>query len=93
MAKMFSDCLSFEGRGLESWDTSNVESLMFSFMNTPKFKGDLSAWDISRVVSLKGTFRQSVSFNSDLSDWNLERVQDMSEMVRSRTLCFLVERQ
>jgi surface protein len=87
MAKMFSDCLSFEGRGLESWDTSNVESLMFSFMNTPKFKGDLSAWDISRVVSLKGTFRQSVSFNSDLSAWNLQRVQDMSEMVRSILRC------
>jgi surface protein len=87
MANMFSDCLSFEGRGLESWDTSNVESLMFSFMNTPKFKGDLSAWDISRVVSLKGTFRQSVSFNSDLSDWNLENVKDMSETVRSIGLC------
>lgn len=78
----FTNCFSFQGIGLDIWDTSNVVSMSGMFLNTPSFNGDLSSWNVSRVTSMRKTFRQATSFNSDLSMWDVRSVTDMSEMVR-----------
>jgi surface protein len=82
MSFTFTNCLSFQGLGLDAWDTSKVRSMEGMFLNTPSFNGDLSLWNVSRVANMKKTFRQATSFNSVLSQWDVSRVTDITEMVR-----------
>ena len=82
MSFAFTNCLSFQGLGLDTWDTSKVRKMEGVFLNTPSFNGDLSLWNVSGVVNMKKAFRQATSFNSVLSRWDVSRVTDMTEMVR-----------
>jgi surface protein len=85
MRYTFLNCFSFQGLGLDVWDTSNVQSMEAMFLNTPNFNGDLSLWNVSRVTSMRKQFRQATSFNSDLSRWDVSRVTDMTETV---SICY-----
>ena len=89
MSFAFTNCLSFQGLGLDAWDTSKVRNMEGMFLNTPSFNGDLSLWNVSMVTNMKKTFRQATSFNSVLSQWDVSRVTDMTEMVRV-LLCFCI---
>jgi trimeric autotransporter adhesin len=81
MRYTFLNCFSFEGRGLDAWDTSNVRNMFGMFTNTPSFNGDLSDWNVQRVTSMSKLFRQATSFNSDISRWDVSSVTDLSEIV------------
>lgn len=80
MRYTFLNCFSFRGRGLDTWDTGNVQTMEGMFLNTPSFNGDISLWNVSQVTSTRRQFRQATSFNSDLSNWDVRNVTNMSEM-------------
>lgn len=63
MSYTFLNCFSFEGRGLNLWDTSNVREMIGMFVNAPSFNGDLSNWKVSRVTSMNRVFRQATVSN------------------------------
>jgi Mycoplasma protein of unknown function, DUF285 len=81
MRYTFLNCFSFQGRGLDAWDTRNVQTMEGMFVNTPSFNGDLSLWNVSRVFSMNRLFRQATSFNGDLSLWDVRNLIDMEQMV------------
>lgn len=81
MSFAFTNCFSFQGLGLDAWDTSNVQSMEGMFLNTPSFNGDLSLWNVSMVTTMRKMFRQATSFNGVLSRWDVSRVTDLTEMV------------
>jgi surface protein len=84
MSKMFLNCDSFSGYGVDAWDTSRVVDMKDMFRYTPTFNGDVSSWNVSRVITMRGMFRQAVAFNSDLSQWDIRSVTDISQMVRAQ---------
>lgn len=85
MGDTFADCLSYLGRGLNTWNTSLVEDMSGMFRNTPSFNGNLERWNVSKVRSMKDMFRGS-GFNGDASDWDTSSVNTMSGMFRHAVL-------
>ncbi len=52
---MFLNCVNFEGRGVETWDVSNVEEAQWTFQFCRNFVWDLSWWKcykMSNIVSI-----------------------------------------
>jgi trimeric autotransporter adhesin len=61
-------------QNIESWDVSNVTSMVGTFMDCPNFTGDLSNWDLSNVTNMGLMFWNATSFNSDVSSWDTSSV-------------------
>jgi surface protein len=68
---------AFNGSGLEYWDVSNVENLVYAFAHLPWFSPDLSMWQTGNVQNLSATFWNCSSFQSDLSNWQTGNVLDL----------------
>jgi Mycoplasma protein of unknown function, DUF285 len=77
MSSMFASAISFEGTGLQSWDTSAVTSMKALFVETFSFskRNVLSSWDVSSVVDMAEIFQFS-SFDGNISNWNVANVRD-----------------
>lgn len=71
--RAFSDATSFRGRGLETWDTSGVDTsglgFRYLFHNARAVNVDLSSWDVSHATSFGSMFEGASSFNGDVSNW------------------------
>jgi surface protein len=50
MVSMFQGASSFQGIGLEYWETSNVRDMTDMFYVTGKLRADLSSWNTSKVL-------------------------------------------
>ena len=60
----------FQGTGLESWDTSSVITLQFTFHGATEMNSDLSRWTVATVASLEGTFSGASKFvGTGLASW------------------------
>ena len=77
---MFGNCYTFEGKGLENWDVSNVMLMQGVFWGCKKFNCDLSNWNVHKVENTQYMFADCKTFNCDLSNWNVSNVKDMSHM-------------
>ena len=53
---MFYKCESFEGKGLENWDVSNVTNIECMFYDCKNLDCDLSNWDVSNVTKYDNIF-------------------------------------
>jgi len=78
---------------ISEWDTSQVDSLHYLFVNVcrygeegkvdntgmlvARFNEDLSKWSTGNVMSLEGTFKGCAKFNSPLP-WNTSSVRSLS---------------
>lgn len=82
---MFSGCVSFTGKGVETWDMSAV-SAPPSFSGCTEFNGDVSGWDTSAFTRLDGTFKNCTAFNGDVSAWDVSNVTYMRETFSGCTL-------
>merc|ERR1719261_1473925 len=81
MKGMFLHSQSFEGDGLETWNTGNVENMAYAFHQAYSFNRDLSNWDVSSATSMEGMFSYSQSFEGDgLETWNTGNVKNMQDM-------------
>ena len=71
----FNSAVNFQGRGLETWNTSNVESLKFTFFGTNILKTtcDLTNWDTSKVTDMEATFFNTQDV-SGIEYWNTSNV-------------------
>ena len=56
---------SFDGAGLESWDTSSLTTLDRTFTGASLMNADLGNWSISKVIDLTGTFDQATLFTGE----------------------------
>jgi surface protein len=63
---------TFNGDGLENWNTSSAVTLQSTFDGASAMNSDLSAWDVAKVINLKSAFRRAAAFKArGISTWNL----------------------
>ena len=67
--RMFNYATSYEGVGVETWDTSNAESMQDMFWEATKFNGKVSGWNTNKVINMKWMFDKAKSFAQDVSGW------------------------
>ena len=81
MNGIFSFCYKFEGKGLENWDVSTVNSMYAMFLNCKNFNADLSQWNVSNVTDMKYMFDGCSIFTGEgLEYWDVSKVKDMYRM-------------
>ena len=77
----FSDCFSFEGKGLEKWNIKKCQSLYHTFQNCHNFNCDISDWDVSNIKYFGSCFEDCKNFEYDLSKWNVNaNIENMRDM-------------
>ena len=77
-------------KGLENFDTSNLEKMNEMFSGTAIKSLDLSGWDTSNVTSMQYMFANMTMLESlDISGWNLNSVPVMDDMFKETTLAQL----
>ena len=64
---------SFNG-DIGYWDTSNVESLMYTFSENPVFNQDISSWDVADVWDMERTFAYAHAFDQPIGNWDTSSV-------------------
>lgn len=74
-----SAAIVYNGKPMEEWDVSRVQSLDRLFFRLDNFNIDIHSWDVSRVTSMEKTFQDASTFNQDLSQWNVSRVQTLKQ--------------
>ena len=83
MTCMFGNCIKFEGKGLENWDTHNVENIKSTFLDNKNFNADLSKWNISKVKSTLNLFRGCENFSGEwIYKWDVSNVNEMDCMFK-----------
>jgi len=82
MNGMFAGATAFEGTGLNSWETPELDDMGGTFKDTLNFNKDISSWDVSKVTFMKETFMKAITFDQDLSKWatRLKKVTNMESM-------------
>lgn len=71
----------FEGVGMETWDTSNVQFFNDMFNRATNFNADITQWNMGRAAFLQSMFENAVSFNQDLSAWSATLGMDSNTVV------------
>jgi len=68
---IFSNCHKFEGKGLETWKSTNVRAMPYAFYKCVEFKSNLSSWDISKCKNFLGAFEGCGKLNFDISRFSI----------------------
>ncbi|RDU55877.1 BspA family leucine-rich repeat surface protein [Helicobacter sp. MIT 00-7814] len=80
MSGIFASSRRRSYKGIESWDTSNVEDMHNMFSNAYYFNRDISSWNVSKVKNMSGMFKSAYRFNHPLDKWDVSNVTDMGHM-------------
>lgn len=67
-------------KGIEFWNTSNVNNMACMFRLCENFNQPLNRWNVSNVVNMEGMFEHCREFNQTLYNWDTENVTNMSHM-------------
>ena len=67
--RMFNYATSYEGVGVETWDTSNAKNMQDMFWEATKFNGKVSGWNTNQVTNMRRMFDKAKSFAQDVSGW------------------------
>ena len=75
MQEMFNNCESFEGKGLENWNVSNVTNMIGVFNKCINFDCDLSNWNVSKVKLMDNMFSYCAKFTGKgLENWDVSNL-------------------
>ncbi len=86
---MFLGCDEFNNGGtfsIESWDTSNVTTMLQTFSRAYKFDRDISSWDTSSVTNMSSLFNgmnDPMAFNQPIGSWDTSNVTNMNGIMRN----------
>ncbi|RDU73985.1 hypothetical protein CQA57_03660 [Helicobacter anseris] len=67
-------------KGIEKWNTSNVENMKGMFYGNESFNEPIGDWDVSNVKDMSNMFDEAKAFNQPLDRWNVSNVENMSYM-------------
>lgn len=85
MSWMFSSNASFNSP-INSWDVSNVISMVRMFAGASNFNQDISKWNVSKVKNMSNMFylaemfNQPINYDSTTESWNVLNVENMDFM-------------
>ena len=54
--------------GLETWDTSNVTTMAYMFLQAEHFNHPIGNWDVSNVTNMEYMFAGCTGFNQPLNE-------------------------
>jgi surface protein len=75
----FEGCTSLTTiNGVNSWDTSAVQSMAGMFSNCTNFNSNISNWNTISVVTMNGMFLNAIAFNQNISNWDISNVTDLA---------------
>ncbi|PYF42556.1 BspA family leucine-rich repeat surface protein [Metamycoplasma alkalescens] len=80
LENMFYGVRSKQIRGLQKWDTSNIQNMSGLFRTTNYFNEDISRWDTSNVLTMQSIFENAFLFNQDLKNWDTSNLINMNKM-------------
>lgn len=80
MSGVFADAPLFNGRGIATWNTSNVIDMHQMFDGAKIFNQDITGWDVSKVVTMLGMFKEADTFNKPIGVWVTSSVEIMADM-------------
>ena len=80
MYKMFYQCNSFTGKGLNKWNTSSLENAESMFNGCNYFNENIGNWNVSNLKNSSFMFAGCYKFNQDLSKWDISNINDMQSM-------------
>ena len=79
MFGLFALCSNFN-QPLNSWNTSNVDSMAYMFNTCTAFNKPLNNWVTSTVTDMSNMFYNCLNFNQPLNNWVTSIVTNMSNM-------------
>jgi surface protein len=82
---MFVGALTFEGTGLDHWDTSGVRDFSRMFSNAPQFNGDVSKWKTGNATTFSEMFHKATLFDISLETWDVSSGTDFTSMFQDAT--------
>lgn len=82
---MFDGATAYEGAGVSSWDTSQLQEMQWMFRGATAFDGNVSNWNVSGVSNLNSVFEDATRFNRNLSSWDTSNVTIMTSTFKGAT--------
>lgn len=82
MPCLFFDSTRKDFSGIESWDVSNVTSMLYMFSGAKFFNADISKWNVSKVTDMRFMFNGATSFNQPLESWDISNVEYITYMLK-----------
>ena len=71
---------------MDSWDTTSVTSLDYTFMKAGEMNSDLSKWSVAKVTRMVNTFRDASKFaGTGVDAWDVAKVTTMGDTFLSTT--------
>uniref|UniRef100_UPI0010A605D9 BspA family leucine-rich repeat surface protein n=1 Tax=Flagellimonas onchidii TaxID=2562684 RepID=UPI0010A605D9 len=86
MGNMFFDASSFEGIGLETWNTENVINMLAMFNLAKAFNGDIGNWKTQNVTTMQNMFTGATAFDQNLGNWDISSVTNMENMLNNTAM-------
>ena len=78
---MFSDAWSFQGIGVDTWDTSQVTKMQVMFQEALIFDANLSQWDTSSVLDFTAMFSVAKSFRGvGVNNWDTSQAESTGKL-------------
>ncbi|ADR24135.1 PARCEL domain protein [Mycoplasma leachii PG50] len=71
-----------EVTGFETWDTSEIIDMSYTFYNNETINADLSSWKTNKVTNMQGMFKNAIKFNNNGKPlkWDTSKVTSMNSM-------------
>jgi len=81
---MLADAFLFD-QDLNSWDTSNVETMNQMFQECQQFNGDIYSWDTTNVVNMSQMLYNCDLFDQSLAAWSIANVSNFTNFMKNAT--------
>ncbi len=78
--QLFHECTLFTGKGLKTWNVSNVESFSYTFYRCINFNEDISAWKVDKATDFSSMFSGCKYFDQDISGWKVKNASKFKNM-------------
>ena len=74
---MFKYATKYQGRGLKTFDTSNVKSFDSMFYQAREVNEAIATWNTASATSMNWMFYYAPSFSRDISKWVVSNVRQL----------------
>ena len=77
MSSMFKYAYKYQGRGLKTFDTSNVQSFDSMFSYALEVNEPIATWNTASATSMNAMFYYAQAFSRDISKWVVSNVRQL----------------
>ena len=82
MSYFFNTAYEFN-QPIDSWDVSNVGTMVAMFRGAQSFNQPIGNWDVSNVTNMSVMFNDAIAFNQPIGSWDVSNLDNMSYMFQN----------